>query len=395
MADRYRIDSEKMSLHPRRVAEWLEAKDDWGKAKDVFPMYVEVSPVGYCNHECTFCGVDYMLDRPDKPQLEPEVMKALLGDMGKNGVLSVMFAGAGEPLLYKPLADAILHADAVGIDTAITTNGVLLTEAFCKKAFLAKRLRWIKVSINAGDAETYAAIHRTKPEDFEKVLRNLEAAVKIRRELGSACTLGAQMVALPETTGTSRDRPLVRQTFPSNLASAEPLAKRLRDAGLDYLVVKPYSQHLMSERTRIYEATHYADAESWARALESHSTGSFNVVVRYRTMQSLEAGSRGYDKCHATPFHWAYVEADGEVWGCSAYLGRRENGVEYGDDRFRYGNVNEQSFGEIWRGERRKASWEYVRSGLDISECRVNCRMHHVNLYLEQVAHPGPHASFI
>jgi cyclic pyranopterin phosphate synthase len=393
--DRYRIDGEKMSFHPRRVAEWLDARDDWEKAKNVFPIYVEISPVGYCNHACTFCGVDYMLDRPDKPQLAPDVMRALLGNMAEHGVLSVMFAGAGEPLLYKPLADAIVHADAVGVDTSITTNGVLLTEAFARKALVAKRLRWIKVSINGGTPEVYASIHRTKAADFDKVLRNLEAAVKIRRELGSECTIGAQMVALPETAGTDPAHPLVRVTYPSNVATAEPLARRLRDAGVDYLVVKPYSQHLMSEHTRVYEKTKYDEAEAWARELESLSAPGFDVVVRARSMASAASADRGYSKCHATPYHWAYVEADGEVWGCSAYLGRGEEGHQYGDDRFRYGNVNGASFAEVWRSERRKKSWEYVRTELDITECRKNCRMHHVNEYLEVVSNPGPHAAFI
>jgi MoaA/NifB/PqqE/SkfB family radical SAM enzyme len=395
MGDRFRIDGEKMSFHPARVARWLDGRDEWEKAKEIFPIYVEVSPVGYCNHACTFCGVDYMLDRPDKPQLPPARMTQMLSDMAEHGVLSVMFAGAGEPLLYKPLADAIHHADAVGIDTSITTNGVLLTESFARKAFEAERLRWIKVSINAGDPETYQAIHRSKPGDFKKVIDNLRTAVRVRREVGSSCTIGAQMVALPEISGTSKDRPLVRQTFPSNVGSAKALAEALRDAGVDYLVIKPYSQHLMSERTRVYEATTYGDANTWTASVEALATPSFSVVVRHATMSSLEDQERGYSTCHATPFQWAYVEADGEVWGCSAYLGRDEGGVRYGDDRFRFGSVRDERFHDVWRGERRKACWEYVRSGLDISECRTNCRMHRVNLYLEAVLNPGAHASFI
>lgn len=395
MRDPFRIDSEKMSLHPRRVAQWLDAQGDWEKAREVFPIYVEVSPVGYCNHECTFCGVDYMLDRPDKPMLRPEVMTRLLDDMAANGVLSVMFAGAGEPLLYKPLADAIVHADRKGVDTSITTNGVLLTEAFAEKALAAERLRWIKVSINAGERETYARIHRTKPEDFDKVLANLEAAVKVRERLGSKCTLGAQMVALPEVRGTDPKRPLVPVRWPANYDTAPELARRLRDVGVDYLVVKPYSQHLMSSETRAYEGTVYPDAAAWAKDLRAYATERFNVMVRYETMKELQRADRGYERCHATPFHWAYVEADGEVWGCSAYLGRDEGDQHFGDERFRYGNVNASSFGEVWRGERRKANWAYVRDGLDISECRQNCRMHQVNLYLEAVLNPGAHVNFI
>ena len=203
------------------------------------------------------------------------------------------------------------------------------------------------------------------------------------------------MIALPETSGASKLRPLVRETYPSNIATAEPLARRLRDVGIDYLVIKPYSQHLKSERTRIYESTSYADADAWASGLEALSSPGFDVVVRYHTMATKDASDRGYDRCHATPYHWAYVEADGEVWGCSTYLGRVKDGVTYGDDRFRFGNVNEKSFLEVWCGERRKANWNYVREELDIEECRKNCRMHHVNLYLEELAAPGPHANFI
>ena len=112
-------------------------------------------------------------------------------------------------------------------------------------------------------------------------------------------------------------------------------------------------------------------------------------------IRRMPAGSAVSTACHATPYHWAYLEADGEVWGCSAYLGREENGVQYGNDRFRYGNVNASSFSEIWRGDRRRANWEYVRTELNIEQCRKNCRMHQVNLYLEHLAHPGPHDTFI
>ena len=394
MGDPNRIDSEKMSLHPRRVAEWLEGRDDWERAQRIYPLYVEVSPVGYCNHACTFCGVDYMLARPDKPMLAPEVMVRALQEMRAGGVRSVMFAGAGEPLLYKPLAATLKACDAVGLDASITTNAVLLSETFCEEALGLASLRWIKVSLNAGNRETYAAIHKTKPEDFDRVLANLERAVKQRARLGGTATLGAQMVAVPEATGRTR-RSLLQESHPANVHTAMDLALRLRDIGLDYLVIKPYSQHQMSEWTRMYDGVRYGDEAAWIEALESVSTDSFKVIVRKQTMASLESDERGYTKCQATPFVWAYLEADGEVWGCSTYLGREEKGVKYGDDRFRYGNVNEASFDAIWRGERRRANWAYVRNELDVTTCRVNCRMHHVNRYLHEVAEPGPHVNFI
>jgi MoaA/NifB/PqqE/SkfB family radical SAM enzyme len=392
-SDPHRIDSHKMALHPARTAAWLAGQADWNLARDIFPIYVEISPYGACNHACSFCGVDYMLDRPDRPSLAPERMAAMLSEMKNNGVLSVMFAGAGEPLLYRAMPDTLAHANQIGLDTSMTTNGVALVPKVADRILGFETLRWIKVSINAGTAEVYGAIHRTRPADFDRVFANLDHAVVERNKRGSSVTLGAQMVALPARAEIGATGESV--SFPGNVDTALSLAKRAKEAGLDYLVIKPYSQHLMSTDSRRYEGVAYEETEAWFAQLEAESTDTFRVVVRRQTMAHLADPSRGYQRCHATPFHWGYVEADGNVWGCSTYLGREEAGKQFGDDRFRYGNVNEASFGDIWRGERRRANWEYVRNHLDISECRVNCRMHEVNLYLQDLLHPGPHHNFI
>ncbi|MBI3548173.1 MAG: radical SAM protein [Elusimicrobia bacterium] len=361
--DKFGIDSQKVVYHPERVAQWAAA-DDWEKAKKVYPLYVEISPAGACNHRCTFCAVDYI--GYVTKFLDTKILKERLSEMGRKGVRSVMFAGEGEPLLHKDIAELTTHAKASGIDVSFTTNAVALTPKFIENALSC--VTWIKASINAGSAKTYAAVHQTKEADFERALGNMKAAVDFKRANKLGTALGAQMVLLPE-----------------NVSEAEPLAKRCRDIGLDYLVVKPYSQHKMS-KTRQYEGMRYDALMSLGDRLDKISGGGFSVVFRRHTMEKWDDAERHYTTCHATPYFWAYVMASGDVYGCSAYLL---------DERFNYGNLQEKSFTQIWEGERRKKNWKYVLTELDISECRKNCRMDEVNRYLWKVKNPPEHVNFI
>ena len=76
----------------------------------------------------------------------------------------------------------------------------------------------------------------------------------------------------------------------------------------------------------------------------------------------------------STPNLWAYMMATGDMYACSAYLL---------NDKFNLGNINQSTFKEIWEGEKRKQLYE---GGIDITECRKNCRMDSCNRYLDNIA---------
>lgn len=367
MSDKFGIDSHKLVYHPQRVADFLAAGNDWERLRSIYPIYVEMAPVGACNHRCTFCAVDYIGYKPVRLSLD--VARRALADMGRLGVKSVMFAGEGEPMLHKDIDQMVVAAAAAGIDTSMTTNATVLSDAFVENAL--PLMSWIKVSINAGTADTYAKIHQTKPNDFTRVISNLKRLTSNRQARDGRCTLGAQILLLPE-----------------NAHEIGTLARLCRDEiGLDYLVVKPYSQHKASV-TQIYRDVDYSDYLRLRDAVLAEETQQFQIVFRENTMKKATTSTQErYPRCLSTPAIWAYVMANGAVYGCSAYLL---------DERFDFGNLNEQNFQSIWEGEKRRTCADLVRHHLDIAECRVNCRMDEVNRYLDRLVRGTvPHVNFI
>lgn len=354
--DEFRIDSHKLMYHVQRVSDWMNGSD-------VYPVYMEVSPIGTCNHRCTYCALDYMEYQPR--YLDKDILKTRLTEMGRLGLKAVMYAGEGEPFLHKNISEIINHTKQSGIDVAITSNGVLFTEKLIRSCLAS--ITWIKISINAATKETYSKVHRTKEEDFDKVIENIRFAVEYRKANNLTSTIGMQLILLPE-----------------NISEAVLLAKKAKEIGADYLVIKSYSQHLKSI-THQYESFKYSDYLHLHEEFRKISDSRFNVIFRSNAMHKLEEKKRKYEKCLALPF-WSYIDAGGGVWACSAFLG---------DERFLLGNINENTFEEIWKGERRKKVMEFAAKELDTTECRKNCRMDEINRYLWELKNPSLHVNFI
>jgi len=354
--DKYRIDSHKLIYHPERVNEWLQGKV-------IYPIYMEVSPTGACNHRCTYCGLDFMEYKPR--YLDASLLKGRLTELGQLGLKSIMYAGEGEPFLHKDIAGIINHTKKAGIDAAITTNGTLFKNDIAES--ILANTEWIKIGIDAVTKDTYAKIHCCNPEDFDKVINNMVYAAKLKRNNGYACTLGFQLLLLPENTD-----------------EVIKLAMLAKDIGMDYLVVKPYSQHPQS-KTKRYSSIKYGEYENLKESLAKFSTKEFSAIFRFQTMRKWDDGRQGYSRCLSLPF-WSYIDAGGNVWGCSVYLG---------DSDFLYGNIYGNSFKDIWEGEKRKKSLSFVENKLDVSKCRVNCRMDEVNRYLWELHNLPAHVNFI
>mgnify|MGYP001617775943 CR=1 FL=1 len=354
--DKFQIDGHKLNYHIARLNNWLNEKD-------IYPIYIEVSPSGACNHRCVYCALDFMEYK--KVFLDTVIFKKRLLEMGALGVKSIMYAGEGEPFLHKDIGDIINYTKKAGIDVAVTTNGVLLSEELADSVLAD--ITWIKISINGATKATYAKIHRANPNDLDRVMKNMEYAAKLKRQKGYSCAIGMQLLLLPE-----------------NCHEVVDLAKKAKDIGMDYLVVKPYSQHHFS-KTEKYKNIKYSKYLYLVDKLAVLNTDKFNVIFRVNTMKKWDKGASDYQHCYALPF-WAYFDSSGNAWSCSAYLS---------DQRFKIGNIYKNTFREVIGSEKRKRLLSWAKDRLDTAGCRVNCRMDEVNRYLLSLKHPPEHVNFI
>ncbi|MCA8961893.1 MAG: radical SAM protein [Planctomycetes bacterium] len=349
------VEGHKLHHHPDRVAAFRAGER-------IFPLYVEFSPVGRCNHRCTFCAYDY-IGYPDR-RLPTERTEAILREMGSLGVKSALWAGEGEPLLHPDLGRIVATAHASGIDNGIYTNATALTEKRARE--ILPHLAFLRVSFNAGDAATYAEVHRVPAKQFDIARRNIARAVELEDAEGWGVTIGMQIVVLPE-----------------NLHTVEPLARIARDLGVDYLSVKPFVQHPSQERQDFAESFRPEDIEAVALAAEAHSREGFRVLVRRASFANYH--ERSYRHCLGLPF-FAFILSDGNAYTCGPY---------YGSPDHVYGNVLEQSFEEIWTSDRTAAIQRHAACRLDTGQCMPNCRPDAVNRYLWELAHPPAHVNFI
>lgn len=347
------LDAHKLAYHPDRVADLLAGRD-------VRPLYAEISPTANCNHRCLFCNFNYLGHKGIFPRGR---MPELVRELTEAGVKAIVFAGAGEPTLHPDTFDAVKAAHEAGVDVAMSTNGALLTPDMI--GIMAETLTWVRFSISGGTPTSYARVHGCAGSDLAKVLGNVTLVRTTRERLGTATTIGAQCVLVPE-----------------NHRDVWDLAATLKKRGADYFVIKHFYSHDenaytpdMSFRTDAY----LQELEDMAREL---TDDGFACIVRGT---GTLARSRPYTTCLGLPFI-LFIREDGELYTCFSH--QEDQGTSLG-------NIGKTPFADIWNGPRKTQVFEHIGSRIDKNMCQSNCRHHQINLWLNDICNPPAHVNFI
>ncbi|MBP7653757.1 radical SAM protein [Candidatus Dependentiae bacterium] len=356
------IDGHKLHYHPQRVSEWLTDE------LKTYPLYLEISPSNACNHSCIFCALDFC--RNDKKNfLDTERALTLLDELSECGIKSILYAGAGEPFIHRDITKIINYTAKKNIDVAVNTNMALFTPEKIKECLHS--LTWMRVSIDAGTSETYGSIHISQKNDFYDVIKNIEFAVKQKKDKRLKVTIGSQFLLLDK-----------------NKDEVVKTSKLLKKLGVDYFSIKPFNMHKSSLQNCSTSEITPELIEELDSQLSVLNSNSFKVVFRKDTFYNLFFSKRKYHKCYGLSFI-SFLREDGEIYPCLSVFGNKI---------YSYGNVYSNSFKEIWNGKTRKNVIELINNDFELmnkNNCRPTCRLDNINKYLWQLKNPDSHQNFI
>jgi len=350
------FDSHKLMYHCDRVG-------DFTRTGDCYPLYLEISPVGSCNHRCIFCAYDF-IGHPNR-KLETGRLMRFIDEIKQAGVRSVLYAGEGEPLLHADISKIIRHTKQSGIDVGLFTNGHLLHEKLARE--ITPSLTFIRFSFNAGNRQTYAAIHQVKEDSFDAVVGNIASVAFLKRKKKLAVDIGIQFVLLPE-----------------NADSLLVAVKTIRKTGADYFVIKPFVHQSNQQSYRPKKDFGGRPVSALLDTAERLSGPHFKVIARKASFDAY--GKRNYRHCCGTSFI-SVLNSAGDVATCLPYWDKK---------KFVFGNIYASSFKDLWNSARRKRIKKYLETTLDVRKCPPNCRPHAINDFLWEITHPGvKHVNFI
>jgi radical SAM family protein len=180
--------------HPERIFLQLT-----GNTSAVTPATIDLWPSLTCNARCPLCqyrvsGARENVDRSGQLEImSPELGNWIFKGAALCGVRSIILTGGGEPLLNPELVTIARLARLNGLSWSLNTNAFTLTPSLAR-ALINEKPAYIKISIDAGTAESHSMIYQTPPEWFERVIDNAIEAARISdsRQIGLSFSLGSK-----------------------------------------------------------------------------------------------------------------------------------------------------------------------------------------------------------
>lgn len=341
----------------------------WRQGDHPAPVNLEWDLTNRCSLGCKGCHFAYThtrgplagtMNKPahaiDGGDVAPvEMVKKALREAAAAGVLSVTWTGGGEPTLHPAFDEIITYAAALGFKQGMYTHGGHIN--LYRGQLISRVMDWVVISLDADNAEDYAAYKGVAPAMFGRAKAGAEYVIKG----GGPCKVGVSFLINAD-----------------NWWKAPYMIDLARGMGATYSTFRPMVEYSMSDPNVMQgDRSWVTEAMLWLDAETENAADIEYVPQRFIEYRDWNDHGRGYTVCHGIKFS-ATVTPNGKVWVCP-------NRREFPDSCI--GDLSVESFDDVWA--RHPAKW------VDLSKCRALCRLHIMNRTLWEVYRPREHAEFV
>jgi MoaA/NifB/PqqE/SkfB family radical SAM enzyme len=344
-------------LDGTKIAYYKDRVEQWERGERFAPITIDLALTTTCNMGCEFCY--RFLQHNTKYKITKDHMTSFLDDAAEIGVKGVSLVSDGESSISPAYQHTIEYGNSLGISMASGTNAYLLRGKLLEAVF--PKLTYLRVNISGGEEQRYNEIMGAKGDMFSVVCDNIRHMVQLRKEGKSNCTVGMQMVFMPQ--------------YEDQLI---PLAKLAVELEADYLVIKHCSDDELG--TIGVKYGDYEKCYDTLKAAESLSTDRTRIQVKWSKIRecSSEGAIRTYQRCYGAPF-LLQISGTGLVAPCGMLFNERYKELAH------IGNITQTRFKDIWQSERYWEVMKYLGSDMFNAQkqCGTLCLQHSVNRALD------------
>ncbi len=306
------------------------------------PLTVQIDLTDSCNNDCICCWCNSPLvkskDRVNEPaSLDRLVVLRTIDELKEIGVREIVLSGGGEPFIYPHLMDIVRYIKKHKIYCQLYTNFTLATQHSIKE-LVDLRLDRLIVSLWAGTAKTYRLLHPNKEESHFDEIRNkliYLSGIKRRKKV--------PLVRIHNIINVLNYNELSQMTDFACRVKADEVSFSVMDS-----VASKTNALLLNDEQRQVVLNSIKELN---KELPVYEIEEFIRRISYKGAVSGDYDEEIIDE---TPCYsgwlFARIKADGNVNPCLK------------SHRLQVGNINNQSFKEIWNSPLQRDFREKAKS---------------------------------
>jgi len=267
--------------------------------------------------------------------LDENSMKRFFLEAGRMGINTVFIQGTGEPMLNKALPDAIMKGGESGLKMSLTTNGSAFNRSAIEK--ILHHMLFVKFSVLDNNKARYGKTHACSESQFDLVTRNISNACDYKQKNKLSVALWGSIYVDEH-----------------NFYDIPDIVYFCKEMGLDFVSISAATFTDITPSGRPNTAVEDRFSESEVNEMKervlSYCDNDFDVHLQFpiNTFFPDSGWREGY--CESVKLI-TMISGDGNVYPCWRFWGEKE---------FSYGNINKNTFQEIWNSQRRKEINKYL-----------------------------------